>query len=324
METPETSSQAQTPRSPTPTQDEEMAKVPMASLTLEKVEHRSTIVDSSFYDKTGMIIQYINSSCPGSPAVFGGIRTNLEDIRQAPLYLQQNRDVIKQHAAKALLAHWRDLNYGIGCNELISTEDFGLTFTVGSISSNAAKMNPQQRTEGPLYYCLFAALVEPQIIVHTDWNTNNDIGQAVHIINAYVSLLPPHQRRSFIMRKEKEDKAVASAAASVTLQARTTPVMLPPMNYTGTIAKKPRQHPYPNAPGTNARPAPYVARPQYPQQVQQQSNHKDAAMLREEMSHLHALITKVRSQIVPSPALPTPKTPIWPRNNQGPDLPDGV
>ncbi len=128
------------------------------------------------------------------------------------------------------------------------------------------------------------------------------------------------------MKKDREEKAAASAAASVTLQARTTPIMLPPMNYTGTVAKKPRPHPYP-APGPSTRTVPYVARPQY-QQGQQQNQkdaaHKDAAMLREEMSHLHALITKVRSQIVPSPALPAPKTPIWPRNNQGPDLPDGV
>ena len=125
------------------------------------------------------------------------------------------------------------------------------------------------------------------------------------------------------MKKEREEKAAASAAASVTLQARSTPIMLPPMNYTGTIAKKPRPHSY-SVPGPSTRPVPYTARPQHQQGQQPAVAHKDAAMLREEMSHLHALITKVKSQMIPTPALPAPKTPIWPRNNQGPDLPDGV
>ena len=322
METPEINTQDQTPRSPTPTQDEEMAKVPMASLTLEKMEYRSTNVDDSFHDKKGIIIQFLNSSCPGTPSVIGGIRINLEDIKQVPLYLQQNRDLIKQHAAKVLLDHWRDLNYGIGCNETISIDDFGLTFTVGSVAHNALKINPQQKNEGPLFYCHFPALVEPHVIVHTDWGTQTE-GKAVHFINGYISLLPPHQRRNVLMRKDREDKAAASAAAAAaTLQARTTPVTLPPTGYTGATIKKSRPQPYPTVPGPMARPVPYAARPQHI--MHHQHNQKDAAVLREEMNNLHALISKVQSQIIPSPRLPTPKTPIWPRQHQGPDLPDGL
>ncbi len=316
METPECTIQAQAPRSDTPLQDEDMTKVPMASLTIEKVVYRSLNVDDSFHEKTGMIIQILNSHCPGSPLVIGGIRINLNDINQVPKYLEQNRAVIKQHAAKVLLDHWITLNYGMGCNEGITVDDFGLTFTIGSVSQLAVKMNPHQRPEGPLFFCHFPALVEPQTLEHENWHTNNN-GVTVHIINAYISLLPLHQRRNVILRKEREDKAAASAVAAATPQTRTTQVTLQPTGYTGTIPKKSRPNPHPTASGSGTRPAPYPARPQ-PTYI------SDNAVLREEMGHLHALINRVQSQIVPTPALPTPRTPVWPRQHQGPDLPDGL
>ena len=316
METPECNTQAQNPRSTTPLQDEEMAKVPMASLSIEKVIFRSQTVDDSFFDKKGMIIQILNSHCPGSPLVIGGIRINLNDINQVPRYLEQNRAIIKQHAAKVLLDHWITLNYGMGCNEGITVDDFGLTFTIGSVSQMAVKMNPHQRPEGPLFFCHFPALVEPQVLEHADWALNNE-GTAVHIINAYISLLPPHQRRNIILRKEREDKAAASAVATAPPPARSTPVTLQPTGYTGTIPKKSRPNPHPTPSGSGTRPSPYPARPQ-PQYI------SDNAVLREEMGHLHALINRVQSQMIPTPALPTPRTPVWPRQNQGPDLPDGL
>ncbi len=316
METPDCSTQAQAPRSTTPLQDEDMAKVPMASLSIEKVIYRSLNVDDSFHDKTGLIIQILNSHCPGSPLVIGGLRINLIDITQVPRYLEQNRALIKQHAAKVLMDHWITLNYGMGCNEGITVDDFGLTFSVGSVSPCAVKMNPHQRPEGPLFFCHFPALVEPQILEHSDWNTSNN-GVSVHIINAYVSLLPLHQRRNVILRKEREDKAAASAIAAATPPARSNPVTLQPTGYTGTIPKKSRPNSHPTASGSGTRPAPYPARPQ-PTYI------SDNAVLREEMGQLHALINRVQSQIVPTPALPTPRTPVWPRQHQGPDLPDGL
>ena len=95
------------------------------------------------------------------------------------------------------------------------------------------------------------------------------------------------------------------------------PVILQATGYTGTIPKKSRPNSYPTASGSGTRPAPYPARPQ-PTYV------SDNAVLREEMGHLHALINRVQSQMIPTPALPTPRTPVWPRQNQGPDLPDGL
>jgi hypothetical protein len=309
----------QSTRAPTPLQDEEMTKhVPLASLSLDRAEFRSPLVDDSFYDKKGIIIQFVNTGCPGTFPVIGGLRINLEDIRQVPLYLHQNRALIKQHGARVLMNHWRELNYGLGSLESLTVDDFGIAFTVASVSPTAIRLNPQQRTEGPLFYCHLPALVEPQIVLHSDWANSTD-GQAVHMINAYITLISPHQRRTLMIRKEREEKAtaVALAAATAATTQQSRPIILQGTGYTGTIPKKSKQGPIPSTSGAHSRSTPYPPRPQ-PRPLH------DSVVLREEMSHLHQLISRVQSQIVPTPPLPTPRTPLWPRDNQGPDLPDGL
>jgi hypothetical protein len=318
MEATACNSQIQDSRSATPLQDEEMIKdVPLASLTLERAEYRCPLVDNSIHDKKGMIIQFINTGCPGTSPVIGGIRINLEDIRMVPLYLHQNKALIKQHGARILMDHWKNLNYGMGCLENQTIEDFGIVFTLASVSPSAIRLNPLQKAEGPLFYCHLPALVEPQAVIHADWGTNTD-GLAVHLINAYITLISPHQRRNVMIRKEREEKATAvavAAAANITIpQAR--PVILPAPGYTGTIPKKPKANSAPSTSGAQSRPAPY------PPRSQQRSLH-DSVVLREEMSHLHSLINRVQSQIIPSPPLPAPRTPLWPRKTKGPICPMG-
>jgi hypothetical protein len=318
METTNVQTAVQDSRGPTPLQDEEMSKsVPMASLSLEKASFKCPLVDDSLHDKRGIIIQFINSGCPGTFPVIGGLRINLEDIRQVPLYLHQNKALIKQHGVRVLMNHWRELNYGLGSTELLTVDDFGIVFTVASVSPNAIRLNPQQRTEGPLFFCHLPALVEPQIVVHADWAIGAE-GQVVHMINAYITLISPHQRRTLMIRREREEKAtaVATAAAATATAQQSRPIILQGTGFTGTIPKKPKSS-APSTSGSHARAAPYPPRPQ------QRPLH-DSVVLREEMSHLHQLINRVQSQIVPSPPLPTPRTPLWPKDNQGPDLPDGL
>ena len=317
MEATNVQTSVQEPRSSTPLQDEEMTKqVPLASLSIEKASFRSTLVDDSLHDKRGIIIQFYNSACPGIFPVIGGLRINLDDIRQVPLYLQQNKALIKQHGVRVLMNHWRELNYGLGSTELLTVDDFGIVFTVASVSPSGIRMNPQQRTEGPLFFCHLPGLLEPQIVIHADWALGTE-GQVVHIINAYITLISPHQRRTLMIRKEREEKAtaVAAAAAATATAQQSRPIILQGTGFTGTIPK--RSKPTPSTSGAQARATPY------PPRTQPRSMH-DSVVLREEMSHLHQLINRVQSQIVPSPPLPTPRTPLWPKDNQGPDLPDGL
>jgi hypothetical protein len=202
--------------------------------------------------------------------------------------------------------------------ENLTIEDFGIVFTLASVSPSAIRLNPLQRTEGPLFYCHLPALVDPQPVIHANWGTNTD-GLAVHLVNACITLIPPHQRRNVMIRKEREEKAtaVAVAAAAAITTPQTRPIILPATGYTGTIPRKPKTNSAHSTLGTQSRPAPY------PPKSQQRSLH-DSVVLREEMSHLHSLINRVQSQIIPSPPLPTPRTPLWPQENQGPDLPDGL
>ena len=320
MDTSASTSQIQDSRSGTPLLDEmtkDMVKdVPMASLTLEREDFKSALVDDSIHHKTGIIIQFINSGCPGTFPVIGGVRINLEDIRKVPQYLHQNQALIKQHGARILLEHWKALNFGMGSVEHLTVEDFGIVFTVASVSNNAIRFNPNQRTEGPLFYCHLPALVYPQTIINADWATSTE-EQAVHIINAYITLISPHQRRNLMIKRDREEKdttAAVAAAAAITIP-KSRPVILQ-TTYAGAVSKKSKPGPAPSTSGAQSRPAPYPARaPPRPH---------DTQVLREEMSHLHHLINRVQSQIIPSPPLPTPRTPIWPRENQGPDLPDGL
>ena len=182
-----------------------------------------------------------------------------------------------------------------------------MSFTLASVSAQGARLNPLQRTEGPLFFCHLPAMVDPQVVIHSDWNTHTD-GLAVHIIYAYITLLPPQQRRNALIKRDREDRAVVAQ--------KTHPVILTPTGNTGATPKKQSRPNPPTSSGTNTRPNPYPNRPL-----------PETAALREEMCQLHDLINRVQRQIVPtipSPALPTPRTPLWPRQNQGPDLPDGL
>ena len=291
-------------------QDEDMVKVPLADLSLDPREYRSEYVDDSFHEKQGMVIQFLNGSCPGATTVIGGIRTNLMDIRKAPLYLSHNKALIKHHASRFLLDHWRDLNYGMGSTETITVDDFGVTFTLASLSPTGCKWNPLQRMEGPLFFCHLPALVMPQTVIHSDWNTQVE-EVAVHVINAYITLLPPHQRRTALMRKDKEEKAAAAAMPS--------PVYLTPTGYSGPTTKKSRPNPsthsashVPTASGSHKAGSPST-KPQ-----------NDTAALRQEMLHLHAIINRLQSQMIPSPALPASRNPTWPRTSGGSNLPDDL
>jgi hypothetical protein len=68
-----------------------------------------------------------------------------------------------------------------------------------------------------MFFCHFPALVEAVTLVHADWN-NGLLGEHVHVINAYISLLPTHQRRHVIVTKAKEEKAAIQAAAAALAQ----------------------------------------------------------------------------------------------------------
>ena len=285
----------------TPTMMEEaMAKInPFVNLILTEEELSSDLVDRSMLQKQGMIIQIINQSCPGSSSIIGGVRISLQDIRKAPAYLSRHRRLIKQHAVRILMKHHQDMNYGLGAAETLSSDDFGMSFTVASVSTNGAAMNPGNRREGPLFFCHFPMLVDPIPLIRPDWDTNTE-GIAVHVINAYINLLPLHQRRKYIIEKEREEKAAAESAKSS------------PQAQTYGQAKKLKVQ--------NSASSPPAAKGH----LNVKPQHSESVALREEIARLKVLTSRLQQQALPSPPLPTTKPLVWHSKNQGPDLPDDL
>ena len=311
MET-STNESAHQARSQTPTQDEEMAKIqPLAQLALTEEEMHSDMVDDSFHRKKGMFIQFINTGCPGTPPVFGGIRINCTDIRRAPAYLSRNRRLIKQHATRQLMKHFAEMQHCGGANESLSMDDFGMSFSVASVSSIGAIVNPGKRQEGPMFFCHYPALVETTPLLHADWN-NGQLGESVHILNAHVSLLPTHLRRHVVIQKAKEEKAAAALVVS-----QPAP---PPQN--PQPAKKPKLSPQASTSnGATQRP---THNPQAPRPFRDARDTRDNNELRDEISALYAMVNRLQAQVLPSPPLPATKPLVWPSRDQGPDLPDDM
>ena len=283
----------------TPTlMEEALAKIhPFVNLALSEEELTSDLVDRSMLQKHGMIIQIINQNCPGSSSVIGGVRINLQDIRKAPAYLSRHRRLIKQHAVRILMKHHQDMNYGLGAAETLCSDDFGMSFTVASVSTCGAAMNPGKRQEGPMFFCHFPMLVDAIPLIRPDWDANTE-GVSVHVINAYVHLLPLHQRRKYVIEKDREDKAALESAQS------------PPQTY--GQAKKMKVQPSTSSPPA-AKNHPTVKPP-----------HPESVALREEIARLKVLTNRLQQQALPSPPLPTTKPLVWPSKYQGPDLPDDL
>ena len=294
-------------RCPTPTQDEIMqheaaqrstvTAIELLARELPREDLTSDLVDVSFLDKTGIIIQFINASCPGTFPIIGGLRIGLQDIRRAPQYLNKHRRVIKQHASNQLMKHFRDMEFGIGAGETLDIDDFGMSFTIASVDGNGANLNPNKRPEGPLFYCHLPALLRPVTTIHTEWGEQGKTpGEEVHIINAYISLYPSHLRRKVMSKRIRDEKLMAIANESVVANG---------------VTKRANSQGY-------SRPQPYL---------QKQNGDKDSSStsaLKAEIKKLQQTIHQMKANLLLAPPLPKTKPLVWPRKSHGPELPDDM
>ena len=83
-----------------------------------------------------------------------------------------------------------------------------MTFTVATLSQRGRQMNPQNRSEAPLFYCLLQGLLEPVVLTANADGTY----QTGHIINLYIHLLPAHHRRVVLARKNIEKGKIEATA----------------------------------------------------------------------------------------------------------------
>ena len=163
------------------------------------------VLDRSMYKKRGMIIQFINTNTSGSSSMIGGIRLSLDDTRKAPCHLMTCYENIRNYGVGLLSRNFTATNCNVGVLETLSNEDYGLTFTVASLSILGKKLNPNRRHEGPLFYCAFEGLTEPVFLNPIDENLSDQ----AFFFNAYIYLLPHYQRRTLSLRNAQEGIAQA-------------------------------------------------------------------------------------------------------------------
>ena len=155
--------------------------------------------------KKGVIVQFINGNCAGSTSLIGGIHLAVMDIKRVPAYLSKTKHQLKIHVMRYLNAHFQSMQCCIGATESLCAEDYGKSFSVASVSLTEAALNPSKRNEGPLFFCLYSGLMEPVTTILSDWDTNTNF-KVAYVVNCYIHLLPPSQRRMIVICKSADDQ----------------------------------------------------------------------------------------------------------------------
>ena len=282
-------------------EDQQTSDEPMASTNfLKPLKEQEVLYDhvhESMLKKTGIIVQFSNSNAAGATSMIGGVRLGLTDIRKAPSYVARNKQLLKQHAMRMLQRHFNDTQCAAGAGEPLTADDFGLTFSLASVSRSAAALNPSRRDEGPLFYCLFSGLTEATSLEEVNWNDGR-VSEVTYLINGYIHLLPQSQRRYRVIHKIKMD---ASTKDEDELKAKKAKM--------ADLADGARHYPN-DGPSRN-----------YSLSTRTYNDRR----LQEEIDNLRKELAALRAQPALNPVLPKSKGKWPPKDpNQGPDLPDDL
>ena len=185
----------------------------------------------------------------------------------------------------------------VGVNEALSPEDFGLSFSIASLSPRALTLNPNGKAEGPLFYAAYPGLTEEVFLGTNDDGTHD----SAHLVNVYVNLLEPNKRRHLVLRKIREDKAKSEAEAT-----NTPPNKKPRVIMMGAQSvRRPYQQ--------------YQDRPFY----DRPNTMEELKSVKESLTDLSQEVRRLNA--APSdPALPESKPIPWPPADTVPELPDDI
>jgi hypothetical protein len=267
-----------------PGDDEEAVAAKFSQYYEQYADHVQTelVVDASIYKKRGIVIQFVNTNTSGSSSMIGGIRLAIDDIRKVPRHLMTHYDSIRNYGVVLLGKHLTSTNCNVGVLEALSNEDYGLTFTVASLSSLGKRLNPNRRNEGPLFYCAYEGLVEPMFLNQV---AENLVDQA-YFFNAYIYLLPHYQRRTLSLRHAHEGLP------------QSVDPNPPKKQRMGTFVPPPR--------------APYQQGGYSRDSREQRGPPADQLKLQDQVVTLQKEMKKMQSQAIPTPPLPKTKPLQWP------------
>ena len=275
-------------------------------------------LDSSLYRKQGCLFQFLNNNAQGMAGSIGGLRTNLTDIRKIPQYIQKNEGHIKNYAIKLLNQHMIKTQCATGAGESLCQDDYGISFTVASLSPKGLQLHATRRNEGPLFFCLYDGLVEPIILSR---NEENQILDSAYLINVYVNLLPPTQRRTAVLKKMHEESKMDTSLPVPPKKSKgvqTSPTDAPQVTqgYQGNQGNHQgfQQNHNQNYQGSYPNNIPtyqggYQGRRPYPQGPTNEDVIKSVASMQTTME---AKFKVLEAKQIPLPALPQPSAPVWP------------
>ncbi len=192
-------------------------------LELEQSEMECSFVDETFFNKKGVILQFINNNCAGATSLIGGLRLALDDLRKIPAYLEKNTNRLKHYAIKCLDRHIRGNQCITGAGERLSFDDYGISYSLASVSQRGTLLNPSKRQEGQLFFCLFPGLVEP-FFMGTNPDGSEDMA---HVVNVFIHLMPSSQRRSVYLQRLDNTTPPPSLPPSTATTATTAPIPIP-------------------------------------------------------------------------------------------------
>jgi hypothetical protein len=280
-------------------------------LELEQAELECAFAEESFFHNKGVILQFINNNCTGATSLIGGIRLHLDDIRKIPAYLDRNASRIKHYAILCLDRHIKANQCATGAGEVLCNEDYGISFSLASVSQRGMMLHPSKRQEGQLFYCLYPGLNEPFFL-----GTNPDgTDDMAHVVNVFIHLMPIGQRRTAVLLKlDKENPPPTLCPMMPTASA---PVPIP--NHGGKRQRNPHgnhgSHPYHNANNRGEYQGSYRRQPAPIQD--------NSAQFYQRIDALEKDVQTVKTLQLPNPPLPVATTPIW-RKDGVPELPVGL
>ena len=181
--------------------------VSLQQLQLEQQDLDCPDYDQSFFRNKGAILNFFNPNTTGATQNIGGIRLPISDLEKIPGYLNRHRQRVKRLAVKFMEPHLRFAQCAIGAGELLTDDDYSLTFSIASLSEEGKSIWAGKRSEGPMYFALSNTFTKPLV-----WNVLPDgTKDYAHMIHGYVALLPSGQRRSTTLKRLGEELSPPSA-----------------------------------------------------------------------------------------------------------------
>lgn len=269
-------------------------------LELEQRELECSFTERSMFEKKGVILQFINNNCTGATSLIGGIRLALEDIRKVPAYLDRHANRIKHYAVTCLDRHIKANQCPIGAGEFLAQEDYGISFSLASVSPQGAAAHPAKRAEGQLFFCLFPGLSQP---MHLGVNPDGT-DEYAHMVNVFVHLLPAGQRRNHLLRRmERGEISPLTGPTS-------SPIVIPLKRTKDSAYNSPSSSGHGGSSGSyrKTQVIPILDSP---------------AKFQKRLEAMERDLNCVKGMQLPTPPLPITAPPIW-RKDGAPTLPDGL